>query len=253
MKKSLNSIKYGDKFRLGNHLLICCDCRDRDLIKQIVGKQKIKAVVIDPPFGIAVAESKEGFKTLSKNKPIENDHIQSDEEYSKFTYEWIDTIKPYLERKNSFHIFNADKMVFALRDGMIKAGLKFGQLLIWVKTQSVIGRMDYSPQHELIAFGWFGVHEFLKSKDRSVLICPRPNKSPMHPTTKPLELIRRLILNCTRIGDVVYDGFLGSGTVLLACEQTKRICIGVEIDIEYCKTVIDRFEKLTGIIAEKYE
>jgi site-specific DNA-methyltransferase (adenine-specific) len=136
---------------------------------------------------------------------------------------------------------------------MVEAGMKFAQLLIWVKTHAVIGRMDYAPQHELIAYGWFGTHEFLKSKDKSVLVCPRPNKSAMHPTTKPLDLIRRLILNSTRIGDVVYDGFLGSGTTLLACEQTKRVCIGVELDPEYCQTIIFRFEKLTGLKAEKYE
>jgi len=251
MKKLQNSIKYGDTFRLGNNLLLCADCRDKELIEKLIGKQKIKAVIIDPPFGVAVTESKENFQKLSKNKVIQNDHIQSDEEYNKFTYDWIEAIKPYLERKNSFYIFNADKMIFALRDGMLKAGLKFGQLLIWVKTHAVIGRMDYAPQHELIAYGWYGVHEFLKSKDKSVLVCPKPNKSPMHPTTKPLELIRRLILNSTRIGDVVFDGFLGSGTTLLACEQTKRICIGIEIDPEYCQTIIGRFEKLTGLTAEK--
>jgi len=66
-------------------------------------------------------------------------------------------------------------------------------------------------------------------------------------------LIRRLILNSTRIGDVVFDGFLGSGTTLLACEQTKRICIGVELDPEYCQTIIARFEKLSGIKAQRYE
>ncbi|MEK7638976.1 MAG: site-specific DNA-methyltransferase [Patescibacteria group bacterium] len=253
MKKSSNSIKYGDSFRLGNHLLLCADSRNKDMVAKLVGDQKIKAVVIDPPYGVAVTESKEGFQTLAKNKVIANDHLQSDEEYRKFTSDWIEAVTPHLERKNSFYIFNSDKMVFALREGMVDAGVKFGQLLIWVKTHAVIGRMDYAPQHELIAYGWFGVHEFLKSKDKSVLLCPKPNKSKMHPTTKPLDLIRRLILNSTRIGDVVYDGFLGSGTALLACEQTKRICIGVELDPEYCQTIIDRFEKLTGIKAERYE
>jgi DNA modification methylase len=253
MKKSSNSIKYGDSFRLGNHLLLCADSRNKDMVAKLVGDQKIKAVVIDPPYGVAVTESKEGFQTLAKNKVIANDHLQSDEEYRKFTSDWIEAVTPHLERKNSFYIFNSDKMVFALREGMVDAGVKFGQLLIWVKTHVVIGRMDYAPQHELIAYGWFGVHEFLKSKDKSVLLCPKPNKSKMHPTTKPLDLIRRLILNSTRIGDVVYDGFLGSGTALLACEQTKRICIGVELDPEYCQTIIDRFEKLTGIKAERYE
>jgi DNA modification methylase len=73
----------------------------------------------------------------------------------------------------------------------------------------------------------------------------------MHPSTKPIGLIRRLVLNSTRVGDVVFDGFLGSGTTLLACEQTKRVCVGVEMDAEYCQTTLDRFEKLTGIKPEK--
>ncbi len=253
MNKSSNSIKYGETYRLGNHLLLCGDSRNKDTVAKLIGTQKIKAVIIDPPYGVAVTESKEGFQTLAKNKVIENDHLQSDEEYRKFSREWIEAVTPHLERKNSFYIFNADKMVFALREGMLEAGLKFGQLLIWVKTHAVVGRMDYAPQHELIAYGWSGVHDFVKSKDKSVLLCPKPNKSKMHPTTKPLDLIRRLVLNSTRIGDVVYDGFLGSGTTLLACEQTKRVCIGVELDPEYCQTIIDRFEKLTGIKAERYE
>ena len=251
MNKLSNSIKYGEAFHLGNHLLLCADSRNKDMVSNLIGKHKIKAVIIDPPYGVAVTESKEGFQTLAKNKVIVGDHLQSDEEYRKFTRDWIEAILPHLERKNSFYIFNSDKMVFALREGMLEAGIKFGQLLIWVKTHAVIGRMDYAPQHELIAYGWYGVHEFLKSKDKSVLVCPKPNKSKMHPTTKPLDLIRRLILNSTRIGDVVYDGFLGSGTALLACEQTKRVCIGVEIDPEYCQTIIDRFQKLTVLKAEK--
>jgi DNA modification methylase len=251
--KQKESVKYGDSFHLGNHLLLCADSRNKDMVAKLIGNQQIKSVIADIPYAVAVVESKENFQAPLKNKVIANDHLQSDEEYRKFNRDWIEAIKPYLERKNSFYIFNSDKMIFALREGMIEAGLHFGQLLIWVKTHAVVGRMDYAPQHELIAYGWSGVHEFLKSKDKSVLICPRPNKSPFHPTTKPLDLIRRLILNSTRIGDAVFDGFLGSGTTLLACEQTKRVCIGIELDPEYCQTVIDRFEKLTGIKAEKHE
>lgn len=236
---------------LGGHVLVCGDARDETLVARAIAGKKIKSVVVDPPFGVAVSESSQNFKTLLKNKPIIGDHIQSDEEYRKFTREWIEAIKPHLARKNSFYIFNADKMIFALREGMLDAGLKFCQLLIWVKTHSVIGRLDYSPQHELIAYGWYGTHEFMKSKDKSVLVHPRPSKSPFHPTTKPIGLIRRLILNGTNIGDVVYDCCLGSGTTLLACEQTKRVCIGIELDPEYCKTSIYRFEKKFGIKAKK--
>lgn len=251
MDKSPNSIKTGDIIVLGDHLLACGDARDKELVARLIGDRKIKAVIIDPPYGVAVTESKEGFQTLKKNKVIANDHLQSDGEYRAFTRAWIEAVIPHLAKKNSFYIFNADKMIFALREGMQDVGLKFCQLLIWVKTHAVIGRMDYAPQHELIAYGWFGTHEFVKAKDKSVIVYPKPNKSPFHPTTKPIGLIRRLVLNSTRIGDVVYDGFLGSGTTLLACEQTKRVCIGIELDPEYCQTVIARFEKLTGIKATK--
>lgn len=251
MTKSPSSIKQGDAFRLGDHLLLCGDSRDKEAIAQVIGKHKIKAVISDVPYGVAIAESKENFQAISKNKAIQNDHLQSDAEYATFTHDWIEAVTPHLERKNAFYIFNSDRMIFALREGMLKAGLKFGQLLVWVKTSAVVGRLDYAPQHELIAYGWFGTHEFLKSNDKSVIVFPRPSKSPFHPTTKPIPLIRRLVLNSTRIGDVVYDGFLGSGTTLLACEQTKRVCIGVEIDPEYCQTTIDRFERLTGLTAEK--
>ena len=247
MKKSLNSIKQGDIFKLGNHYIACGDSRDKDFVEKVIGKLRIKAVICDPPYGVAVTESKKNFKTLLKDKKVENDHIQSDKEYATFTKDWIEAVSPHLERKNIFYIFNSDKMIFALREGMQNAGCKFGQLLIWVKTQAVVGRMDYAPQHELIAYGWHGVHEFLKSKDKSVIVYPKPHRSPLHPTTKPIGLIRRLILNSTRIEDVVFDGFLGSGTTLLACEQTKRICVGIEVDPEYVMTAIHQFEKLTGL------
>jgi len=107
--------------------------------------------------------------------------------------------------------------------------------------------LDYAPQHELILYSWLGTHKFRRSKDKSVLFYPRPAKNIWHPTTKPIGLIRRLILNSSNIGDTVYVGFLGSGSCLLACEQTKRRCFAVELDLEYCLTTIKRFESLTGI------
>lgn len=250
-KKPVNSIKHGDIFQLGGHRIGCGDCRSKELMARLLDGMKIKSAISDPPYGVAMAESKRGFQKISKDKNIANDGIQSDAEYIAFTKDWIDAILPHLERKNSFYIFNADKMIFALREGMIASGLKFGQLLVWVKTHAVVGRLDYAPQHELIAYGWNGVHEFVKSKDRSVIPYPKPNRSPLHPTMKPVGLIRHLILNSTRIGDVVYDGFLGSGTTLLACEQTKRVCVGVELDPEYVSVVIKRFEELTGIKSKK--
>lgn len=248
--KPKRSIKKGDIIQLGDHVLGCGDARDTAFVTKVVGARKIALVNTDVPYGVALVESKRDFTAPLKDKIIEADHLQTDEEYKAFTADWIRAIKPHLAPKNSWYIFNSDKMVFALREAMLTEGLKFAQLLIWLKTSAVVGRLDYAPQHELIAYGWYGTHSFLKPKDKSVIVCPKPNRSPHHPSTKPLTLIRRLILNSTRTGDVVYDGFLGSGTCLLACEHTKRVCIGIEIDVEYCETVITRWEKLTGKTAE---
>lgn len=245
-KKPKNLIKPGSIWQLGQHRLAYGDCRDQKLLKRLVGQEKIALLCCDPPYAVAAVESKRNFQALTKDKAISNDHLQSDAEYRKFNQEWLDAITPFLSAKNTAYIFNADKMVWSLREGMLDAGYKISQLLVWVKSQSVIGRLDYAPQHELILYGWHGTHRFRRSKDKSVLFCPRPSKSTLHPTTKPLSLIRRLILNSSEIGDIVYDGFLGSGTALLASEQTKRRCFAVELDLEYCLTTIRRWEKLTN-------
>lgn len=246
MTKHTNSPKPGTIWQLGAHRLACGDARDPALLKRLIGMKKIHLVCSDPPYGVAAVEAKRDFSNLLKDKEIANDHLQSEGEYRAFTRAWMEAVAPLLARKNAAYVFNADKMVWALRDGMLDAGFKAAQLLIWVKSHAVVGRLDYAPQHELILYGWRGTHRFRRSKDKSVLFYPRPAKSPFHPTTKPIGLIRRLILNSSEIGDVVYDGFLGSGTTLLACEQTKRMCVGVELDPEYCLTAIRRWEKLTG-------
>lgn len=246
MNRSKNLIKPGTIWRLGEHRLAHGDARDTELLKRLIGKEKINLICCDVPYAVEAVQAKEGFQTLSKNKVIANDHLQSDTEYRTFNRDWLEAIVPFLAKKNSAYIFNADKMVWPLRESMIDAGFKVAQLLIWVKSQAVIGRLDYAPMHELILYGWHGTHHFRRSKDKSVLFCPRPAKSPLHPTTKPILLIRRLILNSTEIGDTVFDGFVGSGTCILACEQTKRRCFAVEIDLEYCLTAVRQWEKLTG-------
>ncbi len=244
--KPRKSIKPGSVWQLGQHRLVFGDCRDKQLLKKLIGSQRINLICTDPPYGVAAVESKREFQKLSKDKIVANDHLQSDKEYLAFSQEWLQAITPHLAPANTCYIFNADKMVWSLRDGMKLAGYKIAQLLIWIKSQAVVGRLDYAPQHELIMYGWHGKHRFRRSKDKSVLFYPKPFKSKLHPTTKPVGLIRRLILNSSSIGDWVFDGFLGSGTTLIACEQTRRRCLAVELDPEYCQTAIKRWEKLTG-------
>lgn len=251
-KKLKNLIKEGDIFSLGEHILACGDSCDPVFVGRVLNGRQIQQIASDPPYGVAYVETKEDFNhSHTKHRKIINDHTQSEAEYREFTKKWLMAAKPFMAKKNAIYIFNSDKMLFALREGMRDAGCYFSQLLIWVKSQAVIGRMDYLPMHELIAYGWMGTHKFYKSKDKSVLFFPKPAQNVDHPTPKPIPLMRTLILNSSQIGDTVYDPFCGSGSSLMAAEDTKRKCIAIELDPQYCQVIIDRFFKQTGLTAKK--
>ncbi len=244
-------MKTGDIYQLGQHRLACGSSSDRELVKRLVGEDKIALILTDPPYGVSYVENKLNPSKLGSDKVIANDNIEDEADYEAFTNAWLMAIKSCMARKNSLYIFNSDKMLLPTIQALKASSGKFAQLLIWAKTQAVIGRLDYLPQHELIIYGWYGTHAFTKSKDKSILVYPKPSISKLHPTMKPVGLLRRLILNSSKVGDVVFDGFVGSGSTLLACEQTNRRCVAVELDHEYCQVVISRWEKLTGQTAEK--
>lgn len=243
--KPNNLINPGDFYQLGTHRLLCADSTKPEAVHALTQEQKINLLLTDPPYGVGYVESKQHFNALTKDKIITNDQEQTEDEYQQFSERWLSVLLPHLALKNSLYIFNSDRMLFALRKAMDIHNIKFSQLLIWIKQQAVVGRLDYLPQHELIIYGWYGTHRFRKSKDKSVLFCPKPNRSALHPTTKPISLLRRLILNSTAIDDIVYDSFGGSGSTLIAAEQTKRRCFTIELDPEYCATIIHRWEQLT--------
>jgi len=240
--KNLN-IKIGDAFILGDHLLLCRDATNTDLMD--LGKYlQVHAIITDPPYAVDYVASKKDMQNISKDKDILNDGFKSDAEYIKFTKSWLIGVLWCLSGKNSIYIFNCDKMVFALRQALVEMNVKVSQMLIWVKNQAVIGRLDYLPQHELILYGWHHRHNFRRGKDKSVIFEPKPSKSKLHPSMKPISLMRKLILNSTNIGNIIYDPFGGSGSTLIACEQLKRKCIMVEMDPEYCEVIIKRYLKL---------
>lgn len=240
-------------WQLGEHLLIQGDSTKGETFKvlNILGLQA-NYLLSDIPYGVSYTESKISFGRIpKKSKDIENDEYQSPAQYKDFCIKWLTAIKPHLATKNVVHIFNSDRMLFSLHDAMIECGYRFAQLLIWVKNQSVIGRLDYNVQHELIIYGWLGTHKFYGSKDKSVFCYPRPQSSPYHPTTKPVGLLRQLILNSSKVNDIVLDPFIGGGSTLWACIDTHRRCVGVEIDSEYCGSIIQRYEKLSGVKAKE--
>lgn len=241
------TINLGDIVQVGMHRIGCGDSCDADFVSKIFGKNKANLIVTDVPYGVAYVEN----SANTKHKPIANDHLQTDSEFACFTQTWLDTVKPHMKRKNAAYVFCGDKMLFAFHEGMKQAGWKFGQLLHWIKTAAVLGRLDYAPQHETLVYFWFGAHEFVKSKDKSVIIHPKPQKNILHPTSKPIPILRRFIQNSSRVGDLVYDPFAGSGTTALAAEQTKRRSISIELEPEYCQIIVQRLERLTGESAIK--
>lgn len=246
-------VNKGDIFQIGNHVVGCGDSTDREFVKKVIGKNRIRTILCDPPYGVAYVENKKGFAKLGvkDEKIIVGDHLQSEEEYENFTQKYLGITIPYLEEHNAVYIFNADPMFPSLRSGMKQTGFYYSQMIIWLKNQPVMSRKDYLSQYELIAYGWFGKHKTERSKSKNVLYYPRPSKSKLHPTQKPIGLLRRIIPDSTKIGDIVYDPFLGSGSTAIACQHLGRKCIGIELDEAYVTTSIKRLEKLTGVKAVK--
>lgn len=253
LSSSKSTVALGDIFLLWGHTLYCGDSSNPDIWKRLLSSwDKIQLLLTDPPYWIDYVESKKGFTgSTEQHEDILHDGIQTDKEYAEFTKQWITPMLPYMAEKNACYIFNADKMIFALRAGMIQAWMRFTQLLVWIKDSAIIGRLDYLPQHELIAYGWYGKHAFYGGKAKSILPFPRVRKNTIHPTMKPVPLLRELILNSSKRNDFVYDPFCWSGSTLMACEQTNRKCLTVEISPIYCERTIERWETYTGKKAEK--
>lgn len=246
-------INNGDIYTVGNHVVGCGDSTDANFVSKVIGKNKVRAILCDPPYAVAYVENKKGFAKLGvkDEKIIAGDHLQTEAEYEKFTKKYLDAAVPHLEEYNAVYIFNADPMFPSLRSGMKAAGLYYSQMIIWLKNQPVMSRKDYLSQYELVAYGWYGKHKMERSKSKNVLFYPRPSKSKLHPTQKPVGLIRRIIPDNTSVGDVIYDPFLGSGTTAVAAHHLGRKCIGIEIDAEYVSIVLARLERLTGQKAVK--
>ena len=153
MLNQSNLIKEGDIFHLGNNILACGKAEDTTLLEKILCGKKINLILVDPPYSCGYTEGKQSFSKLSNQTPIINDHLQSDGEYLQFTINWLVAVKTFLEKPNSIYIFNIDKKAFSIKQAMELEGGKMSQLLIWAKNNSIIGRLDYNPQHELIIYG----------------------------------------------------------------------------------------------------
>ena len=236
--------KVGDIYQLGKHRIMCGDCSG-DMSKLFNGAE-INLMVTDPPYGVDYGSKNEFLNSYDRGARIDADIINDNlEEYESFFKGFLEKI-PWADYSSYYMFMGYSKMrevLTALND----LGYYNAAILIWVKNQFVVGRSDYNPQHEQILYGWKEHHKFYGDHtNASVFFEDKPRTNDLHPTMKPVPLVTKLIKHGSEKGMNVYEPFLGSGTTLIACEDTGRICYGVELEPKYIDIIIKRWENHTG-------
>jgi len=240
-------IVLGDLFEIGHHRLLCGDSTDSDEYVKMLGKEAFDLIVTDPPYNVDYTG-----KTKSALK-IENDK-KSDLDFKEFLYNHFVSIGLFSKDGAVYYIFQPDKQIHNFVNSFIEAGNKYSGLLVWNKDSMVMSRGDYHAKHETITYGWKegAAHGwFSDRKQVSVLEFARPKRNEEHPTMKPIPLLAYLITNSSKSGDLVGDGFLGSGSTMVAAHQLNRKCYGMELDPKYCQVIVDRMRKLDPSLAIK--
>lgn len=239
--------KIGDVWNLGDHRVVCGDSTDKDDFCKLIGNEKVDMLFTDPPYGVSYADKNKFLNGRDKGnriqKEIENDHVDIGE-CSKLWLDCFRVIIPYLASHSSYYIFSPQGGDLYMMMMMIKeSGLQLKHQIIWNKNNHVLGRSDYNYKHEPIFYGWYKKHKFYGKgiNKSSVWDYDKPLKNDLHPTMKPVAIIENAILNSTKRDMIVVDCFLGSGSTLIACEKTNRVCRGIEISPQYCDVIRDRY------------
>jgi len=239
----------GDLWSLGRHRLLCGDCTVAENVEKLMGGQRCNSMVTDPPYGVDYSSKNEFLNKFDKGNRIQtaikNDAIQ---DYRKFYADFLSII-PFAD-KNTIYIFMSGKELHQLRLAAEDAKITWSMWLVWAKNNHVLGRTDYAYKHEFIFYGWKGRHKFYGGFKTTILECDKPLKSDLHPTMKPVPLLEQLLQDGSLQNSIIYDPFGGSGSTLIACEQTNRICYMMEIDPHYCDVIVNRWQNFTGEKAE---
>ncbi len=243
----------GQLWQIGPHRVICADCKGEAEVGLLWSGEMPPARLIwtDPPYGVSYAEKNRLLNRSDRGnriqKPITNDHLSEAETGALFR-DGLTVASKYCEPGACVYASVPGGGSLAGFIGALEAaGFAFKSTLVWVKNQFVIGMSDYHFRHELILYGWLQNGAHLWNGDRSqdsVFEVERPHVSDFHPTTKPVELIARMVANSSRRGEVVYDPFCGSGSTLLAAHQLGRIGYGCEIDPGYAAVTLERLSLL---------
>lgn len=231
--------RHGDIWQLGKHRVICGDSTKAETYKQLLDDRKANLVVTDPPYNVDVEE------TAGK---ILNDNM-SDGDFYQFLLSMFTQVENHMEDDASIYVFHADTEGLNFRKAFKDAGFYLSGCCIWKKNSLVLGRSPYQWQHEPCLYGWKkkGKHQwFSDRKQTTIWEYDRPKSSKDHPTMKPIQLMAYPIQNSSMRGTVVLDPFLGSGSTLIAADQTGRICYGIELDEKFVDVIVKRYIEVTG-------
>jgi len=225
--------KAGDVWLLGRHRLICGDSTKPETYKILMNGKKANLAVTDPPYNV----NYEG----SAGK-IKNDNMANEAFYS-FLCDAFKNMEEVMAQDASIYVFHADTEGLNFRKAFSDAGFYLSGTCIWKKQSLVLGRAPYHWQHEPVLFGWKkkGKHMWYSDRKQSTIWeYDKPKKNGDHPTMKPVALIAYPITNSSMSGCIVLDPFGGSGSTLIACEQTDRICHTIELDEKFCDVIVKR-------------
>ena len=244
-------VEVGQLWQCGEHRVVCGDCTEKVVVERVTHGAQASLVITDPPYGVAYADKNAFLNTIGRanriETPIANDHATKQETQAlwKAAFSVMADVMAPGAVVYCFMPQGGDQMMMMMM--MEGAGIEPRHELIWLKNNHVLGRVDYAYKHEPILYAWkAGGHKFYGDFQTSILEFPKPQKSDLHPTTKPLALIERLLGNSSLPGHTIYDPFLGSGTTLIACEHLQRRCYGCEIDPGYVAVTLERWADLTG-------
>jgi DNA modification methylase len=242
--------RQGDLFALGDHRLLCGDATDATAVARLMDGKKAGVCFTDPPYGVSLGDHG-GQQRGQRRRRLQNDSLPP-EEWERFVRAWSRNLLASCD--GAIYICMSTKEWPVVSRVLEEEGAHWSDTIIWAKDRFVLGRASYQRQYEPLWFGWLDGAKPYWCGDRDqgdVWKIERPSDSDLHPTMKPLALIERAVENSSRPGDVVLDLFLGSGSTLIACERTSRLCCGMEIDPRYLSISIARWEAFTGQAAEK--
>lgn len=231
--------KQGDVWLLGNHRLVVGDSTKAETYDKLMDGKKVNLVVTDPPYNV----NYEG--TAGK---IKNDNLE-DGKFYQFLLDAFKCAESVMADDASIYVFHADTEGLNFRKAFNDAGFYLSGCCIWEKPSLVLGRSPYQWQHEPVLYGWKkkGKHQWYASrKETTIWKYDKPKKNTDHPTMKPIPLLAYPIMNSSLSNCIVLDMFGGSGSTLIACEQTNRICYTIELDEKYADVIVKRYIEQVG-------